>query len=764
MRDRRVRFVATLAIVLTASALNVAPAVAVDEEAQYFLPAAEGTALIVTQGNRERLRRSDNERYAFDFAANDGPADFEVVAARGGTVLSQRAGVRNGRCVDPPRRRPDCWRVVNHVLIDHGDGTSGLYMHLERGEPFVRQGEVVSRGQPIGLAGRSGWTEETGVQFQLQPTPKWNDWGRGDWFQTESLPVSFSDSSVLDLYPDGVPETDDLVISGNAPAAYEPFRFRRRSVDLPATLPLEIGEPRLVSHAYDADSVDGYGLSFALSANPERVLADPDETDSDTLEPAIPEPGTIVRPLFGGELVYAGCATGASTSLGRTVIVRRDLDDDAYYAVLGHLSEIEPSLLDKDPDIPLELGANELLGRYGVILAPGQEPALSCPDAEPEAVDLYAGILLDASVSSDGEITGGTPISPEPFVGRGAYEGFDWWSGPVTAASIDEDPGRPRVNWTRRTPRHASHVAYGDPVRLVVRARDAADIREVRFRVYYSRWPRVGDSRDLNGFDPTRTWRQVAVCRPPGSGGEPRRTRGCQWDGDEGDAIVTYSWDPTASEPEAAAPWLPSARTALSRASRACVPVSLGVEVVDRAGHVRSNIGSLPIPERCDQRAIDRSDGRVVYLDPLTPPLAPVNRGRTNVDRPFPYNVEVYGPDPLNGYVAWRDRAENEDGYYMYVRRNWLRADCSLASGPYVRVATLPPNSKRYQPRHQRNLRSAPAPDIPDVPGYMTRYRIYASAFNKAGESRRTLLGAFIAGGEGFCDRGLEGPPPLDGL
>ena len=125
-----------------------------------------------------------------------------MLAARGGTIIGQRFSVRGGRCTRPDTgRRPDCWQNVNYVLIDHGDGTSGLYMHLRNGKPEVRTGRVVSAGQAIGTAGSSGWTDQVGVQFQLQTTPAWSDVGAAGWFQTRSLPVSFSDTDVLAQQP-----------------------------------------------------------------------------------------------------------------------------------------------------------------------------------------------------------------------------------------------------------------------------------------------------------------------------------------------------------------------------------------------------------------------------------------------------------------------------------------------------------------------------------------------------------------------------------
>ena len=193
-----------------------------DDEPRYLLPAPAGDALRVTAGNNNTTGRRGNERFAFDFAAAAVPSDdtvepdaeeedefdeatddvdpaFTVVAARGGTVLGQRPSVADGRC---PQRssgpRPDCWRAVNYVVIDHGDGTSGLYLHLRRGSTLVRRGDIVSAGTPIGVAGQSGWTNGIGLQFQVEETPSRADIGQPGWFLTRSLPVTFSDPSVTD--------------------------------------------------------------------------------------------------------------------------------------------------------------------------------------------------------------------------------------------------------------------------------------------------------------------------------------------------------------------------------------------------------------------------------------------------------------------------------------------------------------------------------------------------------------------------------------
>ncbi|MFV2062634.1 MAG: M23 family metallopeptidase [Chloroflexota bacterium] len=768
--DRRTALTAVLAVSLLGVVPGSAPTIAAADVPSYYLPAPEGTALIVSQGNGHPTGRRANERYAFDFvAAGDTAARFPVAAARGGTVMAQRSGVRGGRCNDRASGpRPSCWLEVNYVLIDHGDGTSGLYWHLKRDEPMVRRGDVVSAGQVIGSAGSSGWTNEVGVQFQVQRTPTWDEWGSSGWFQTASLPLSFSDTSVLDLTADGVPQTDDVVVSGNATPLREPFRLRRRPFKLPALVPLEIGQERDISSAYDADSPDGYGLHIAPRVVMPQVAeageapqgegggASPDPLA--TVEPSLTDPGTAVRPLFGGDLLFAGCATGNSASLGRTVIIRQSIDDVDYLAVLGHLSDIDPTLLHADPAIPMQVGPNDVLGHYGVILAPDEVPALTCPGAETGDTDLFAGILRDASVSAEGEISGGTPLSLEPLFGRGGYEGFAGWAGPVRAVSVAEEPGRPRVNWNRKTPAHSTRIPYGQSVTLAVRVRDRVDIQEVRFKAYYPRWPRIRSSQAFDSFDPRQTWRQVAVCRPPGVRGAPRRTRGCTWNGDATDAVVSFEWDPTVTTTEPAAPWLPRDRTAIGPRIEECVAVSLAVEVVDTAGHVRSSVDGPPTPARCDQRGVDRSEtARVVYLDPFVPPRAPATRGSVE-DRGWPSLIE---PDPLAGAIVWRDRSNNEDGFRIYARRSWLQVDCSITNGRWRLIETLDPGVKRYRPRHNKVVRSIPVPDIPDVPGRLTRWEYAVSSFNAAGESKLIPVGGFIGGGDAFCGTLLEPPPEL---
>ncbi len=69
-----------------------------------------------------------------------------VVSSRGGVVIASRFGVRGD----------GLGGYGNVVVIDHGDGYSTLYAHMKHGSVRVKVGDVVSRGDCIGLVGNTG--------------------------------------------------------------------------------------------------------------------------------------------------------------------------------------------------------------------------------------------------------------------------------------------------------------------------------------------------------------------------------------------------------------------------------------------------------------------------------------------------------------------------------------------------------------------------------------------------------------------------------
>ncbi|MCO6431466.1 MAG: M23 family metallopeptidase [Deltaproteobacteria bacterium] len=69
------------------------------------------------------------------------------------------------------------------VAIDHGLGVASLYSSLER--PLVRRGIEVSRGQPIGIMGSSGFARQPHVHFEIRvqgvPVDP-REWWEANWF------------------------------------------------------------------------------------------------------------------------------------------------------------------------------------------------------------------------------------------------------------------------------------------------------------------------------------------------------------------------------------------------------------------------------------------------------------------------------------------------------------------------------------------------------------------------------------------------------
>lgn len=158
---------------------------------------------------------------AWDF---DLPEGTPVLAARGGTVglVAGSWGADHCGGLSPMTDRPPGYTVdptignqANFVRIDHGDGTSALYLHLSVVDPAVeakaRSGGTVVRGELLGRSGRTGLTGcRPHLHFQVERTVP------ADWY-TESLPIAFGDPDVLARTGDGTPAEGAGYVSGNGP-------------------------------------------------------------------------------------------------------------------------------------------------------------------------------------------------------------------------------------------------------------------------------------------------------------------------------------------------------------------------------------------------------------------------------------------------------------------------------------------------------------------------------------------------------------------
>jgi murein DD-endopeptidase MepM/ murein hydrolase activator NlpD len=182
----------------------------------YYLPVPEGTSVYVTQGNNTGDHIAAYEsQYAFDFALAGDP-EFPVAAARAGTVLA----VRSDSTVNCPAEAScwDDWTQANYVLIDHGDKTSALYVHLATGTVTVKAGDRVAQGQVIAQADSTGFSSANHLHFQVEQTPAPS--AKAGWWWSQSVQIAFSDPAVLARFPGGVPTASDTpFVSGNVEQA-----------------------------------------------------------------------------------------------------------------------------------------------------------------------------------------------------------------------------------------------------------------------------------------------------------------------------------------------------------------------------------------------------------------------------------------------------------------------------------------------------------------------------------------------------------------
>jgi murein DD-endopeptidase MepM/ murein hydrolase activator NlpD len=158
------------------------------ETSPYRLPWPAGRMWFCGQSNRGIVSHRGWEEYAYDFNM---PVGSEVCAARGGVV--KRVVIHHdGHGLHMPN---------NFIAIDHGDGTVGWYLHLQKGGSLVRPGDHVAQGQAIARSGHVGRSLAPHLHFQVTDTAR-----------KSTLPVSFADVTFLR----GVPRMLFFYTSGNS--------------------------------------------------------------------------------------------------------------------------------------------------------------------------------------------------------------------------------------------------------------------------------------------------------------------------------------------------------------------------------------------------------------------------------------------------------------------------------------------------------------------------------------------------------------------
>ena len=115
----------------------------------------------IDQGWGGHFSHQDPENfYAVDFTVKEGTP---ILAARDGVVMQVESNFDGAGL-----NREKFGARANLVRILHDDGSMALYAHLRAVGVWVRLGQRVHAGQPIGLSGNTGFTTGPHLHFAIQ--------------------------------------------------------------------------------------------------------------------------------------------------------------------------------------------------------------------------------------------------------------------------------------------------------------------------------------------------------------------------------------------------------------------------------------------------------------------------------------------------------------------------------------------------------------------------------------------------------------------
>jgi murein DD-endopeptidase MepM/ murein hydrolase activator NlpD len=155
-----------------------------DDSYVYLLPYAPGASFHVSQGYHGAFSHTGPDEYAIDWQM---PVGTPIHAAREGLVVESKDDMDQGG----PSLKYE--KSANCILIQHPDGTIGIYGHLKKDGNKVKVGDRVQAGDFIGLSGNTGYTCGPHLHFAVFKAKN----GR----ERMSLPVKFhsADAAAITL-------------------------------------------------------------------------------------------------------------------------------------------------------------------------------------------------------------------------------------------------------------------------------------------------------------------------------------------------------------------------------------------------------------------------------------------------------------------------------------------------------------------------------------------------------------------------------------
>jgi murein DD-endopeptidase MepM/ murein hydrolase activator NlpD len=132
-----------------------------DSSYVYGLPYIKGKSYLLVQAYQSKL--SHKGEFALDFKMKPGT---RICASRGGVVSVIREDSDKGGL------KPEMLSEGNYIIIDHGDGSSAYYWHLQKNGALVNAGDTVKQGQVIALSGNTGYSAFPHLHFEVNETGK----------------------------------------------------------------------------------------------------------------------------------------------------------------------------------------------------------------------------------------------------------------------------------------------------------------------------------------------------------------------------------------------------------------------------------------------------------------------------------------------------------------------------------------------------------------------------------------------------------------